>query len=83
MATVKMPVLINENEQSYKFQRRMWTLIGYMRGPHKTSEVTDTRLFSGSLPSLLMTVRDDGLVRYLVRGQYYSDLTVAARMAGA
>jgi hypothetical protein len=56
--------------------------VGYWTGRFKTSEKTDTRLFTfDAQHSIFATVRDDGMMRFLVRGQYYDSLAVAMRYA--
>lgn len=69
---------------SFKLGRYNVHCVGYWDGRFKTSEKKDARIFTFEAQhSIYAIVRDDGLIRFLVRGQFYNSLPIAMRYAGA
>jgi hypothetical protein len=70
-------------EPSIKIARHPFLLVGYWDGHFKTSEPKDAAIYqSEMLSGLYVVVRlADAQKRFLVRGQWYSSLSVARRVA--
>lgn len=86
-ASMKPPVMINENNEA-RIERHPFQWIGYCdrlaeSKASERSENADHRLYVSALKPHLFAVERlaDGLVRYKVRGQWFSTLRAARQIA--